>query len=189
MKVTGIIMKINFIKFITRFCRKSGDSRGFTLIETMTTCVILALISAIMVTGTQIGLKVLSNSAGESEGKVLCSTISSMIKDELRYAGSFTVDSDGNLVSYFSQNFGSSEDSEESDIAIDGDGHVTVVGEQLRSKWSYVSGLKADNVIVVYKNGIFGVTVTVEDGSGKVVAKQKFDVKPVNNISPTLERK
>lgn len=62
-------------------------NKGFTLVEMLCTIVIILLISALVVTGVQLGVRSYHRSVSDSEAQVLCSTLTTAISDELRYAG------------------------------------------------------------------------------------------------------
>ena len=155
-----------------RTARKNG---GFTLVELLCTIVVLLLISALMVTGIQLGVRTLRRSVTASESQVLCSTLKTVVSDELRYSGTITQTADG--FAFFSQNYG-----EAVSFTTNEDGQVLLGGNKLLPKRSYPYGMQAAVTIRSYQplTRVFDVEITVLDRDGGTLAETSYQVKQLN---------
>ena len=91
-------MLIKTGKHGTRLWRITTDRRGLTLIEMLTVIIIVLLISALIVTGTQLSLESYNKITDEANAEVLLSTTVTMLRTEMLTAGDLTVS--GGKISY-----------------------------------------------------------------------------------------
>lgn len=154
-----------------------SDKKGITLSELLATTAIVVLIFASVSLMIKVSTETYKDSVSMSESRMLCSTLTSVIADELRYAGTVTTDHSGNLVSFFSRNYGSDG---ASTFETNGDGQLTLGGEELLSKSAYVYNTRA-RVKVKFIDGVFRVELTVTNGGGDVMVKNNFEVMPLND--------
>lgn len=89
--------------------RKLRDRRGITLTEMLCTVLIVLLLTALLVVGIRFAGKTYTESMRLSEAQELCSTLTSVISDKLRFCGTVTQDENGGLTQIFIQNVGSVE--------------------------------------------------------------------------------
>lgn len=76
-----------------------------SLVELLSAVLVMLLVTSLLVLGVRIGTKAYVKSVSMSEAQILCATLTTLITDELRYAGTIQVEEDGR-VGFFSQNFG-----------------------------------------------------------------------------------
>lgn len=153
------------------------DKRGLSLTELLASIVVMLLVAAIMVVGVRLGTKAYVKSVSMSEAQILCSTLSTIVSDELRYAGTITVDGDG-TVRFFSSNYGKADNVGLS-FGSDEEGHVTLGNNRILSSRAYPYGLKA-SVDLTYDNAKFSSTIRIYSASDNELAVNSFDVKPIN---------
>ena len=149
--------------------------------ELLCTIVILLLVSALVITGVQLGLRVFDRSVAFSQAQVLASTLKTTVSDELRYAG--TVQSSDDTIGFFSQNYG--EDGFEG-FSSNGSGQVLLGGHKLLPSKSYPYGIRAQVNITKYdeETGIFSVTITVKNKKNTtVLAEVAFEVEQLNTAA------
>lgn len=139
----------------------------------------MLLLAGILAVGVRVGVKAYVKSVSLSEAQILCSTLSTLVSDELRYAGTITVSADGK-VGFFSQNFGGNTGGGVS-FDTDEEGHVTLGGSQILSSRAYPYGLNA-SVGLSYKEStkVFAAEIKVFSGAGNELAASNFEVKPIN---------
>lgn len=167
--------------------QKFRSQKGFTLVEMLCTIIVLLLVSALMVTGIRLAAKTLRKSVMDSESYMLCTTLRTLVSDELRYCGTIdTTDADTG-VKFFSQNYG-----ENCYFSVNDDGHVVLVdsdGEsnKILTSNSYPYGMMATVAINKYDSTtrIFNVTVTVTDSDGGELSSSTFDAKQLNEPAAT----
>jgi len=70
--------------------RKLRDRRGITLTEMLCTVLIVLLLTALLVVGIRFAGKTYTESMRLSEAQELCSTLTSVISDKLRFCGTAT---------------------------------------------------------------------------------------------------
>lgn len=159
--------------------------QGFTLIEMLCAILVLLLVSALMVTGVQLGYRSFRKSVSFSEAQLLCSTLENSISDELRYAGTLKKDADGKVTGFFSQNYG---EAAFAGFSSDAKGQILLGGKKLLPVKAYPYGLRASVSIDGYDESarIFHVTLTITDSSGSnTLASEKFDVHQLNEPDET----
>ena len=166
--------------------KRLGNSRGMTLTEVLCATLILLLISSMLTVGVSFGVRTYRESMALSEAQVLCSTLTSSIRDKLRYSG----DVGDNM---FIQGVGSTGNGGGGSFALNSDGEVVILTAddeefKLLGSASYPQGLRvsvpggAGAQLVSYDKtrGIFTVAFAVEDAQGKVLKETSFDVKRIN---------
>lgn len=88
---------------------KLRDRRGFTLTELLCAVLIVLLVSALLTVGVRFAGRTYNSSMQLSEAQELCSTLTSVISDKLRFCGTVTPGADGSLDHIFIQDLGSVE--------------------------------------------------------------------------------
>ena len=102
------------------------DRRGFTLTELLCAVLIVLLVSALLTVGVRFAGRTYNSSMQLSEAQELCSTLTSVISDKLRFCGTVTPGADGSLDHIFIQDLGSVE-GEGAAFQVDADGQLTLV--------------------------------------------------------------
>ena len=74
---------------------KLRDRRGFTLTELLCAVLIVLLVSALLTVGVRFAGRTYNSSMQLSEAQELCSTLTSVISDKLRFCGTVTQDENG----------------------------------------------------------------------------------------------
>ena len=165
---------------------KNKKTAGLTLTEMLCCVVIMLLVSIGMVNGVSLAVRNYQSSLMASESQLLCSTISSLVTDELRYAGAvdwqkdpiqFGSPSYGRC--YFSQN----EKKQVTLNTVSEAGIDTGKSYKLLPSRAYHFGMEA-KVTLAKKDGspnIFSVTILVSaPNNGPELAKSQFDVEQLN---------
>ena len=104
---------------------KLRDRRGFTLTELLCAVLIVLLVSALLTVGVRFAGRTYNSSMQLSEAQELCSTLTSVISDKLRFCGTVTPGADGSLDHIFIQDLGSVE-GEGAAFQVDADGQLTL---------------------------------------------------------------
>ncbi len=160
--------------------KKLHCKKGLTITEMLCVLVVVVLLSAILVTGVQMGVKFFTQTVARSEAKVLCSTLSSAVKDELRYAQ--FVNGEGANFSYTSEKLGNN-----TKLSVDPDtGYLMISNNSgtklLIGKGAYTYGARADLSINYNKTtNIFTVTITVQSKGGTTLEETSFQIKRLNS--------
>lgn len=165
---------------------KNKKTAGLTLVEMLCCVVIMLLVSIGMVNGVSLAVRNYQSSLMASESQLLCSTISSLVTDELRYAGAvdwgkdpiqFGSPSYGRC--YFSQN----EKKQVTLNTVSEAGTDTGKSYKLLPSRAYHFGMEA-TVTLAKKDGspnTFSVTILVSaPNNGPELAKSEFDVEQLN---------
>lgn len=158
-------------------------NKGFTLVEMLCTIVLILLISALVVTGVQLGVKSYHRSISDSEAQVLCSTLTTAISDELRYAGTVHLAENAQTpydlteFTFFSQRYG-----DYAAFTVNSDGQVLLSGNKLIPSKAYAYGARARLAIEYDPNeGRFTVTLSIYDrDESRELTKNTFEVKLLN---------
>ena len=157
-------------------------NKGFTLVEMLCTIVIILLISALVVTGVQLGVRSYHRSISDSEAQVLCSTLTTAISDELRYAGTVHLTGESKTYdmtqfSFFSQRYG-----DNAAFTVNSDGQVLLSGNKLIPSKAYAYGARARLAIEYDPNeGRFTVTLSIYDREdSRELTNNAFEVKLLN---------
>lgn len=158
-------------------------NKGFTLVEMLCTIVIILLISALVVTGVQLGVRSYHRSISDSEAQVLCSTLTTAISDELRYAGTVHLTGgtrttyDMTQFSFFSQRYG-----DNAAFTVNSDGQVLLSGNKLIPSKAYAYGARA-RLAIEYDPSEYCFTVTLsiyDREDSRELTNNSFEVKLLN---------
>lgn len=143
---------------------------GFTLSEALVALCILSLAAVALAVGVPAALHTYRAVTQRSEAAVLCSTLSTAVGDELRFAENpdasarFDSQTYGGNVSFTAKN-----------------GRVYVGTYPLLSEQTYTSGLHAA-VSVRFSDGLFQVSLTVSQGGAeRALASADFQISPINS--------
>lgn len=158
-------------------------NKGFTLVEMLCTIVIVLLISALVVTGVQLGVKSYHRSISDSEAQVLCSTLTTAVSDELRYAGTVHLAEnvqapyDMTQFSFFSQRYG-----DDAAFTVNADGQILISGNKLIPSKAYAYGARA-RLAIQYDPSEYCFTVTLsiyDREDSRELTNNSFEVKLLN---------
>ena len=150
-----------------------------SLVELLSAVLVMLLVTSLLVLGVRIGTKAYVKSVSMSEAQILCATLTTLITDELRYAGTIQADADGR-VGFFSQNFGGAD----SYFAADENGQITLGGTPILSKRAYPYGLQAAvNLRYAKPENRFTAILTVCGADSGELARTEFEVEPLNQAA------
>jgi len=154
--------------------KKLRSTQGFTLMETLASLVILALMGSLLGGGISSSVRIYRQSTALSESDTLSSTLFEAISDELRFATDITT-ADGNLDTYTSLRYGSG-----TRFSNGPDGRIQINGQDLVSQPTY-TGLNA-SAIIGYSSGLFHVSLSVTDPDqgGLECSRIDFTIRPLN---------
>ena len=157
---------------------KLRDRRGFTLTELLCAVLIVLLVSALLTVGVRFAGRTYNSSMQLSEAQELCSTLTSVISDKLRFCGTVTPGADGSLDHIFIQDLGSVE-GEGAAFQVDADGQGST---KLLSSAAYPRGLRVRDVSLRYDSasGIFTVALQVGTADS-TLAETGFEVRRLNH--------
>ena len=168
---------------------KNKKTAGLTLTEMLCCVVIMLLVSIGMVNGVSLAVRNYQSSLMASESQVLCSTLTSIVSDELRYAG--PVDWE-NPISFYSRNYGKKcafSQNREFQVTLkpvesqtDEEGFKLLPGRAyhfgMRAKVTLSKKDKSDNT--------FLVNVLITDSQDRELVKNDFEVEKLNrDVDPT----
>ena len=167
---------------------KNKKNAGLTLTEMLCCVVIMLLVSIGMVNGVSLAVRNYERSLMVSESQVLCSTLTSMVSDELRYAG--PVDWDKDPISFFSRNYGKKcvffQNGEFQVTLKPVDAQTDEEGFKLLPGRAYHFGMRAE--VKIKRKGTedtFLVTVRISDSQDRELVKNDFEVEKLNrDIAP-----
>ena len=125
---------------------KLRDRRGFTLTELLCAVLIVLLVSALLTVGVRFAGRTYNSSMQLSEAQELCSTLTSVISDKLRFCGTVTPGADGSLDHIFIQDLGS----------VEGEGAAFQVNADGQLPWAAPSCSAAPPI-----PGVFGSAMSV----------------------------
>ena len=159
--------------------KKLRDRQGITLTEMLCT-VLIVLLTALLVVGIRFAGKTYTESMRLSEAE-LCSTLTSVISDKLRFCGTVTQDENGGLTQIFIQNVGSVEGKGDA-FQIGEDGQLALGDRHLLGSASYPKGLQVTSFTLRYdaSTDIFSVTLEIGDRSRQTLSQTSFEVKRIN---------
>lgn len=153
-----------------------------SLVELLSAVLVMLLVTSLLVLCVRIGTKAYVKSVSMSEAQILCATLTTLITDELRYAGTIQADADGR-VGFFSQNFGGA-DGTVSYFAADENGQITLGGTPILSKRAYPYGLQAAvKLSYAQPENRFTAILTVCGADGGELARTEFEVEPLNQAA------
>ena len=157
--------------------RNLRDRRGITLTEMLCTVLIVLLLTALLVVGIRFAGKTYTESMRLSEAQELCSTLTSVISDKLRFCGTVTQDENGGLTQIFIQNVGKGDA-----FQIGEDGQLALGDRHLLGSASYPKGLQVTAFTLRYdaSTDIFSVTLEIGDRFRQTLSRTSFEVKRIN---------
>ncbi len=159
-----------------RFLKKIRNRRGVTLVEMTAAAGVLALLGLVLHTGLFMAQDSYTTMVAESESRLLLSTVSNLLSDELRYARQVVTDDAGVLQRYTSINHGRN-----TTLGISKEGQLEANNRRMLSSGAYGNGAyEIEALTVVYgADHVFDVTVKVK--SGHASAKEThFSVRCLN---------
>ena len=160
---------------------KLRDRRGFTLTELLCAVLIVLLVSALLTVGVRFAGRTYNSSMQLSEAQELCSTLTSVISDKLRFCGTVTPGADGSLDHIFIQDLGSVE-GEGAAFQVDADGQLTLGSTKLLSSAAYPRGLRVRDVSLRYDSASGSFTVPLQVGTvDGTLAAPSFEVRRLNH--------
>jgi len=190
-----------------RLRNKLRSNRGFTLVEMISTLAIVVLITMLVAVGVSLATRTYASSVELSEAKVLHSTLSDVISNELAQTSTIkpnpqAAGSDGGytLGKFFSRNYGVEDDlCSFRVISADGKdfGELALGSDtkqnRLLSSGAYTNGTGAKVSAVYYGDGVkdgepahFEVTLGVYSKDGNELVTNTFDVVPYNTVTVDL---
>lgn len=150
---------------------KCRSRRGFTASEMLVAVFILGLIGLALGAGIPTAVRVYQKVSAQAEAGVLCSTLSTAVADELRFAEQPR--QSGEKAKFDSAVYGQG-------VSFDlSGGQVWIGGVELVSAKAYTGGLKADKCNVTYTDQLFHVELEVGD-KNSALTSAKFDVRALN---------
>lgn len=168
---------------------KNKKTAGLTLTEMLCCVVIMLLVSIGMVNGVSLAVRNYQSSLMASESQVLCSTLTSIVSDELRYAGPVKWE---NPISFYSRSYGRRcvfAQNEERQVTLKPVDDIDYVGTgfNLLPGRAYHFGMKAE--VEIKRKGTedtFLVTVRISDSQNRELVKNDFEVEKLNrDVDPT----
>ncbi len=163
---------------------KLKNKSGLTLVEMLCCVVVMLLVSIGMVNGVSLAVRNYESSLMSSESQVLCSTLTNLVSDELRYSGA--VNWEAAPIRFYSRTYGSEcifsqNDSKQVTLnEIQRDGTPAQRGYKLLPNRSYHLGMRANVTLSKAKDNIFSVTILVTDSKNRELARNEFEVEKLN---------
>ena len=173
-----------------------GKKNGYSIAEALLATLIVAMLSAGIAAGTAFAAKQYNYSVSVSESKVLCSTLSNILRSELSATDVIAVNGAGQVVgilsspSYRTDGFAGTETEKLSVLhaAVDGvesNYGVLMLDEQpllpAAAYTSYKLRAKADVTYDADEN-LFRVTLWIRTADGAERTSSSFDVMPLNDV-------
>ena len=161
--------------------KRLRNQNGLTLTEMLCTVIIVLLFSSLVAVGANAAVRSFRISMADSQAQELCSTLTSVISDKLRFCGTVTQDENGGLTQIFIQNVGSVEGKGDA-FQIGEDGQLALGDRHLLGSASYPKGLKVKSFTLRYdaSTDIFSVTLEIGDRSRQTLSQTSFEVKRIN---------
>lgn len=204
-KAVAAVDKIKKLKR-DKIKRRIQSGAGFSFVELLVTILILTLASGGMARGVAFARDQYRKSMVLSEAKTLCSTLSDIIKDELRNATDAYYDTDSKntkftrygyipdnqkyFYSYFYALDNNNIKSNSGELWIGDLDHYTLenpeypkYNKRLVSKAAYSAYQLQAGLKVEYESGVFHVTLKILDAErqSEEIVKSEFDVFPLNS--------
>lgn len=157
--------------------RKLKSESGMTLVEMLCAVAILVLLCLMLNTGIQAAVKSYRNLTAQSELELLCSTISNLLADDLRFARDTEADADGSLLRYNSDSYGTA-----AQIEISGeDGQIRIGENKILPEGAYGNGAyEVETLAIHYDGSFFEIGLDVRQKSGGLHAQAHFTVRCLN---------
>ena len=189
--------------------RRSGGrrGRGMTLMETLLATLILALLSAVVLSGSRASVSSYEEGTFAAESGNVSALINTALSDVLRYAASVTVDDAGAVTAYSAPEYGitdgrvcvGSQESDRGRIYLKYDPQDGKKSAALLSDLSYagLSVVSADNTYQLNADGSAVFALTYADGvftgsyrlcnpsSGQLSDPITFHYRSVNSVAAT----
>lgn len=170
---------------------KNKNTAGLTLTEMLCCVVIMLLVSIGMVNGVSLAMRNYESSLMASESQVLCSTLTSMVSDELRYAGPVNWNKDP--IAFFSRSYGrpcvfSQNGEHQVTLKPVDDSDYVGSGFNLLPGRAYHFGMQAEVTLKKKPDtkNTFLVTIQITDSQERELVKNDFEVEKLNqDIDPT----
>ena len=171
-----------------RLKQKLKSSRGMSLGELLCAVLILTLVSGGMASAVSLGVRQYQQSIRTSEAKILCSTLETILRNELAYV--YDIKMDGtNVKQIQSQNYGMKGNLSTlttDEAGQNGYGHIILANCEDTSEYmsilgeaAYTNGLLAKIDLFSYENHCFTVKLSV-GYDGETYATRTFQVLHVN---------
>ena len=162
--------------------KKLRDRRGITLTEMLCTVLIVLLLTALLVVGIRFAGKTYTESMRLSEAQELCSTLTSVISDKLRFCGSVVSNENGDVDRIFIQDVGSVE-GEGAAFRLNDKQQIMLGDSELLSAAAYPRGLQVRQISLRYDDAAGIFTVTLQVGTAdSTLAETSFEVRRLNHI-------
>ena len=157
--------------------------RGITLVETLAAALVLLLLGLMLHTGLLLARRGYDALSVEAETRLLLSTLTDVLTNELRYASQVETNANGVLLSYTSTSF-----REGTTLGVDQvTGQLTAGGGSLLPAGAYGNGdCRLESCTITYASGLFHVSLTASDRRG-VENETNFTVRCLNAGSGTAE--
>lgn len=173
------------------------NENGFTFTELLVTVLIVTLVSIGVSLGMSFGVRQYHQSMIQSESRILCSTLSTAIQEELSYTGTVTLGADDSVQSFFNSVYGDSgfyavsvnedqtitrlgaDDYGELYLGTDDDGRLVLSSAAYSS---YGLGARIDDLTYDKSSNIFHVSLSI-GLNGDTVVSSSFDVVPINEVN------
>lgn len=175
--------------------KKLNNNKGLTLVELLVTIVILLLVTGLISLAIGFGVRSFNKSNRQAEGQILCATLATSIKDELRYAKNITGPVTGNdpsTLRYYSTNVSAKNCrfliTDNSGTEVSDGGFIMLDTSKgtfdLIPKKTYVYDLKAKFIIFEWNETAphpnFKVGIQVLTKDDELISEEEFVVEPLN---------
>ena len=155
---------------------KNKAKAGLTLVEMLCTVVIMLLVSIGMVNGVSLAVRSYQKSLMASESQVLCSTLTNVVSDELRYSGTtYWPEQEGEPVRFYSRTYG-----DKCSFGQNEAGQVTLGDQKLLPSKAYHYGMQAQVNLGRKADNTFSVIIQITSAQGQPLAETTFDVEKLN---------
>ena len=162
--------------------KKLRNQNGLTLTEMLCTVIIVLLFSSLVAVGANAAVRSFRISMADSQAQELCSTLTTAISDELRYAGTVHLTGENTTYdmtqfSFFSQRYG-----DYAAFTVNSDGQILLSGNKLIPSKAYAYGARA-RLAIEYDPSEYCFTVTLsiyDREDSRELTNNSFEVKLLN---------
>ncbi len=167
---------------------------GVTLVEMLMAVIVLILATGLITLALDFGISSFNKSNMEAEGQILCSTLATAVKDELRFARNIE-GSEISDIKFFSMNLGAKDCSFKVENSASGGasgaGYIMLKTPKgsfdLVPKSTYVYGLGAEFARFEWDENAsprpaFSIEIEVRAEDGTRISSEEFTVEPLNFI-------
>lgn len=160
------------------------NNRGVTLVEMLSTIIVVLLVSALVAAGVSFGTRNYRSSMAMSQAQTLRSTLTTVLSDKLRFCGTVITNEAQEVLEIFVRDIGSVEGEEQGEAFGIVDGEVLLGENKLLGSAAYPEGLKVSGLTLTYEETteIFSVSFCITDQQDKELAKTEFQVKRINSV-------